>query len=188
MPPVKICRSILAAAAVLATALAVPQEATPEQIGRWPVNDPKFAGVHFETKLGSFRSINGTGRFEVSFEGTILVAELKKGGTMSVSGNLHKEYEGMDRVVYTGQGKLIVDGEWRAIQWYGKNMKGYWYGHGSMRCVGEFDENLNTGTFWYTDPASKVTWYATQTLEMFLPSRQMNQGAVKPVRKPMSDY
>lgn len=183
----KFFRPLLAAAALLTVALAVPQEATPEQRGKWPVSN-EYAAVHFDAGIGSFRNIDGKGRFEVNFRGTILISKLKKGGTITATGNLKKEYEGMDRVIYTGQGKVVVDGEWRVIQWFGTDMSGHWYGRGVMRVIGEFDKNLNTGHYWYTDPENKVVWFATSVMLVELPSRQMLQGSVKPIRKPMSDF
>jgi hypothetical protein len=184
---VKFFRHLLVAAAVSTVALAVPQDATPEQRGKWPVTN-EYATLHFDAGIGSFRNIDSKGRLDVSFKGTLLVNKLKKGGTITATGNLKKEYEGLDRVIYTGQGRIVVDGEWRVVQWFGTNLTGVWYGRGLMRVIGEFDKNLNTGHYWYTDPTNKVVWFATSTMVAELPSRQMMQGSVKPKRKPMSDY
>ncbi|MCC6404616.1 MAG: hypothetical protein IT207_11470 [Fimbriimonadaceae bacterium] len=153
------------------------QMATPAQMaGVTP--DPNFGVLHMQTHLGSFRLIDGRGRVEFTFEGTVLISKLK--GTWKLDGAARKEYEGHDRLVLNGRGKMTVTGEWRAIQWFGTNMKGVWYGFGTARLQGEFDRNLNTGTYWFEDTKDVRYWLANNVIDVTVPTRKMgtNPNAV----------
>lgn len=146
------------------------QPATPAQMeGVKP--DPNYGVLHMQTELGSFRLIDGRGRVQFSFQGTVLISKLK--GTYKLDGAARKEYEGHDRVVLNGRGTMTVTGEWRAIQWFGTNMKGTWYGFGIARLQGEFDRNLNTGVYWFEDPTDRRYWLANNVLDVTVPTRKM---------------
>lgn len=136
--------------------------------------------IFFETGIGSFKLKNCTGKTTFSFEGTVLVAGLD--GTVSVSGNLKKEYENVKekRVAYFGKGSITVTGKWRGVQWFGENLKGQFDGRGFMQFVGEFDKNMNTGHYWYQSAPDKNIWYtAGMTVTIPPPEFIKNQ---KPVR------
>lgn len=167
--------------AIAAMGMAVPQNATPAQMaGVKP--DSKFATVHLQTNLGSFKSIDGEGRFEVTCAGTILISNLK--GKAEVSPGWRKEHESRGRVIYSGKGKIVLTGSWRGFQWFGRDMRAVWYGKGVVRVVGEFDRNLKTGDYWYDDPAKKLPWFSSGVTTVFLPPQ--NFGAdlnAKPVER-----
>jgi len=175
-------RSLRAFIAMLAASVAVlgsAQPATPEQrAGVEP--DPNFATLHLATKLGSFKLLDGVGRVEISFTGSILLSKIT--GKVQTSGKLRKEFEGNDRVVYSGTGKVVVTGRWRGIQWFGRDMRAVWYGAGQARLAGEFDRNLETGKYWYDDPSQKADWMASGTTTVTLPNRYA-QPDVKPIER-----
>lgn len=116
--------------------------------------------LYFSCNLGSFKMLPKTeladGHVEVSFTGTLLLSGFQ--GKAQVTGNVNKEYEGYGRVVYFGTGKAVLDGKFRGIQWFGSNMTGSWKGNGVARLYGEFDQQLNTGKYWYDNATDKSDW------------------------------
>jgi len=145
-------------------------------------NDPNIGEINLTTRIGSFKLLDGVGRVEVSFTGTMLVSQLK--GTITTSGNLKEEYTSKTKEAWHGTGKIIVDGEFRAIQWFGTNLSGKWRGRGTARIYGEFDTNLETGYYWYSnDPSRKIPW-SMYGMTVYLPEMQTG-GSGQPVeRKP----
>ncbi len=167
----------------LATMLLTPafaQKATPEQRGSFE-EKPEFGTLHMTSNLGSFKIIPGKGRIDVTFTGTFLISGLK--GERQVIGDLRKEFEGMEREVYHGTGRIVVEGEWRALQWFGSDMNAVWFGAGAIRVTGEFDKDLKTGEFWFDDPAQREYW-ATHLQQFFLPPfNPALQGGAQPTRR-----
>ncbi len=152
------------------------------------VPKPDYKTLHLETNLGSYKLLDGEGRVEISFTGTILISQLR--GTLSTSGRLKKEYEDKGRAVYFGKGQMTITGTFRAIQWFGRDMKSVWYGKGIARLSGEFDRNLNVGKFWYDDPKNKFEWQAQGSVTITLPDitqppsvLKKDQGPTKPKPK-----
>lgn len=139
--------------------------------------------MHMQSNLGSFKIIPATddrgnpdaGRLEFSFTGTVLISKLD--GKATVSEGVRKEFDDLDRVVFHGTGSIVIDGKWRAVQWFGGDMEAVWYGRGIARMVGEFDRNLETGNYWFDDPVSKQSWM-TQIREIHLPQRQFGSNVV----------
>lgn len=163
----KIARISLAVGALAVATYLVAQPATPAQKAGFEGRE-KFGTMHLQSNLGSYRSIDGEGRLETTFKGTLLVSKLD--GKMNiVSGKLRKEYEGLDRVVYTGQATVVFTGKWRAIQWFGSDMRTVWYGSGFMRISGEFDKNMKTGDYWYDNPAEKLPFPSSSVFTLTLP-------------------
>jgi len=136
--------------------------------------------MHFETKLGSFRVINGEGQFRMTFKGTVLVSQ-HKDGAVNVSGNVRKEIDERGRKVYFGEGRLEVTGQWRAIQWFGRDLSADWFGAGMVQLKGEFDKDLNTGTFWVDDP-KQVQYWQTSLITVLLPN-PAGQDTQEPIER-----
>lgn len=137
--------------------------------------------VHLQTTIGSFKLIDGEGTVSFSFEGTVLLINVK--GDIKPEGNLRKEFDEpkMNRVAYFGKGKLTIKGSWHGIQWFGTNMTGTIKGSSIVRIVGEFDKDLNTGTYWFDDdPTTKNPWY-TSGYQFVVPKPARNSN--KPVRR-----
>lgn len=165
----------------------------PKLIPNKPSLNGQTATLYFQTNLGSFRSANGAGKIQFSFSGTVLIhnwdldvktkdiEKAPKTYKVTLQGNIKKEYEKHGRVVYFGKGTITIEGVWRAIQWFGKNMKGQWTGAGSISVVGEFDKQGNTGMYWY-DPAKKNFW-PTSLIELTLPERVFEQQVEPTERK-----
>ncbi|HRF60581.1 MAG TPA: hypothetical protein PLH94_11810 [Fimbriimonadaceae bacterium] len=152
---------------LLATAFgASGQPATPAQrVGVEAKAD--YATLHLRTKLGSFRMIDGQGRVEIQFTGTLLVSQLK--GNIGITGQVKKEFDKEGRQVWFGTGRAIITGSFRAIQWFGRNMQAVWFGKGVCQIVGEFDKDLNTGEYWFDDPKDRMAWSASTLMTIVLP-------------------
>lgn len=147
---------------------ALAQRATLEQMGDFAGTDG-YESLHMTSNLGSFKIYPGEGRIEIDFSGTILISNLQ--GEVVKSPEILQEYSGYNRTVYHGTGKIVVSGKWRAVQWFGTDMKADWYGKGLCRITGEFDRDLKTGEYWYKDPEDKGNW-ATSMLVITLPERK----------------
>ncbi|MBS1721960.1 MAG: hypothetical protein JSS66_03015 [Armatimonadetes bacterium] len=155
--------AILLASSMTASAFA--QAATEAQ--KAGVGPGNHGTMHFRTKLGSFKVINGEGRVEFTFTGTVLVSNLD--GKLEVTGNVRKEYEAHKRVIYTGTGRCVVTGKWRAVQWFGRDMSAVWFGSGVIRLSGEFDRDQKTGEYWYEDPSQVDFWPGNNTIDAVNP-------------------
>ena len=118
--------------------------------------------INFKSKVGSFKLLGtdkpAKGALEFEFTGTVLVSGLSS-GNVTASGNLREEYDNpkYKKKVFHGSGKLVITGEFNAVQFFGKNVSGRYTGVGIFRFYGEFDKDLNTGTYWY-DGGEPVDW------------------------------
>lgn len=180
----KVARSLMILAAFSMVAAAVPQPATPEQRGGLPVNND-LATLHFQTNLGSGRAIRGSGRIQINVKGTVVLRHFK--GTEQITGTLRKEFEDKDYKTYHGQGTITLQGEWTTVYFFGTQISGVWYGRGLMRVTGEFDQNLNTGTYWYDDVNQKYYYPSSTTMLVELPQKAM-QTRTKLRARPMSEF
>lgn len=118
--------------------------------------------INLQTSIGSFKMIDGKGTTSFSFEGTVLLIDVR--GSIKTEGNLKLEFDEpkMKRKAYYGKGRITVSGEWRGIQWFGSNLLGWVKGSSKIRLTGEFDRNLSTGTYWYGNKTQdKLPWYTT---------------------------
>jgi hypothetical protein len=170
----------LAAVAGLIAVAQDNEEAAPE------VNpETDYGTINLATTLGSFRAIDGEGEIEGSFEGTVLFSRVD--GDLEVTGEVRKEYENeeLQRVLYTGNGSFRVDGSWRGIQWFGKNMRATMFGKGVIRVDGEYDRNLETGWYWFDDQTDdRRPWPAEGTIDLRVPEiRPGGLGNVTPQRR-----
>ena len=133
-----------------------------------------YGTLHMQTRLGTIRSIDGEGRFEMTFTGSLLVSKLD--GDLKVTGNVRKEFDRKGRVCYTGTGKMVAEGKWRTIHWFGRDMKAVWYGKGMANISGEFSRDpktgkLVTGDYWYNDPTQKQAFPNAALQPVVLPKR-----------------
>jgi len=108
--------------------------------------------VDMATNIGSFKivspgEVKSFGKIDIEFNGSVLIIGLN--GTVIPSAGLRNEYSNAkhERTGYNGKGKLTIEGEWTAIQFFGRDMRAHWEGLGICRLYGEFDKNLDTGTF-----------------------------------------
>lgn len=142
--------------------------------------DPSYGDLHLSTRIGSFKMIDGVGTVEMSFTGTVLLSQVK--GGVTPSGNLRKEYDEKGKQTYHGTGKIVVKGPFRAIQWFGTDMQARWVGRGVARIQGEFDQNLETGYYWYGNkPNEKVPW-SMYGMTLLNPKQQV-AGSATPVER-----
>ncbi len=152
-----------------------------------------FGTLFMHTNLGSFRIMGNQdhqskgrsraeGRIEVTFTGTVLINDLK--GIVTATGSIKKEYDKHGRQAYFGKGKLIIEGEFWAVQFFGTKMDARWTGWGIARLYGEFDEDLKTGYYWF-DNAPKKTYWSPYGSTLSLPNPMAAGTGVKPTeRKP----
>lgn len=152
-------RLFAATALAGAFALVVLAQGGPEAAPAAPTRSD-FGNLNLQTNVGSFR-VTGTkdpaeGRLDIEFTGSVLVSELD--GTIDASDGLIKEYDDRGRKVYFGTGKLVVQGKFRKFQWFGRDMQARFVGKGIFLMFGEFDKNLDTGTFWYDGNPKRYPW------------------------------
>jgi hypothetical protein len=158
--------------AALLTGAAATQDGSPEApLAPIDLSNPAYGTMHFNTKLGSFKFLGkaetAEGRIELDFTGTVLISGLQ--GTLEKSGDLVLEYKEHGREVYFGTGRIVVTGRFRAIQFFGNDLTGKWRGDGVGRLYGEFDQNLQTGWYWYDEDPVKRPW-STHGLQILVPS------------------
>lgn len=171
---------LLSLATALLSASVMAQPATAAQkAGVTPKAD--YGTIHMEAPIGSFRLIDGEGRLEMTFRGSVLVSSLQ--GTVVPGPGVKKEVTRGDRQVFFGEGRIVVTGKWRAVQWFGGNMKAVWYGRGLARLTGEFDRNLNPGRYWYEDPSKKLYWFPNSAITVTLPQQIQGKPASAPKRR-----
>lgn len=131
---------------------------------------PVYGNFFLETKIGSFKMMEFNddsmpeGHFEMNFTGTVLVdtsdaVKHPRGlqTTIKTEGNIKKELNYHGRQLFHGTGKIVVDGGWHALQWFGRDMSGKFNGTAVFRLAGEFDKKLETGYYWYDD-GKKLDW------------------------------
>ncbi len=162
------------ASLALAGGIGHTQPATVAEKGSF-ANKQGMGIIRLQANLGSFRSIDGQGKFDVAFHGTVLISGLE--GKVTPQGAVRRELNKYGREVYFGKGRLVIEGKWRAIQWFGSNMKTTWYGQGLIRILGEFDRNLKTGTYWYEDPADSGSFPVNGLLTLTVPETVYGSGA-----------
>lgn len=131
-----------------------PAEAAKTAVKPVDMTNGNFNGVNFETKVGSFKLLGSDpalveGKLDFNFKGTVLISNLEAGSKVAVAGDVRKEYEtdDKDKVLYFGNGKITITGRFRAVQFFGQNLKGRFFGWGIFRFYGEFDKNLDTGSY-----------------------------------------
>lgn len=158
----------MVAAGVAATAALVAQPARPGLKAGYEAKD-NYGTMHIKTGIGTFKIIDGEGRVQMKFHGTLLLTKHKEGKLTVLSGKLRKEHEKDGRAVYTGDATVLVDGKWRGLQFFGSGLEFEWYGMGAIRFSAEFDSNLKTGEYWYEDPNDRQPMPATSMLTMSNP-------------------
>lgn len=173
-------RALISFVVALSASLAFAQPATPEQRGSFPVRDD-FSVMHLTTNIGSFKILNGEGKFDFTLRGSVMINRYK-GKPLIIQGNLQKQYEGKDRIVLFGTGRVVMEGTWRGMQWFGRDMKAVWYGKGVARLTGEFDKNLETGWYWYNDPNDKNAWSGQGSFDVPNPPRKAQTPVVPRAR------
>jgi hypothetical protein len=164
------------------TSSAFAQPATPAQMAGVKDYGKPMGTLHLQSNLGSFRLIDGLGRLEMRFTGTVLVSGLTD-GKVTPGGSVKLEHKSGTRELYHGTGTIVVTGKWRAIQWFGTGMRAVWYGHGLARITGEFDRNLDIGRYWYNDPTQKFYWFAQSSITVTNPQQVQGRSGVKPTRR-----
>ncbi len=155
-----------------------------DKLGATKTNE--YATVYWQAQLGSFKVIDGEGRLRFSFEGSVMVNAAN--AQVEVTGNVRKELEKRQRVVYRGKGTITISGKWRGVQFFGRNIDAMMYGRGVIQLTGEFFRDpktgeLVTGTYWYDDPKNKQFWFANGLTTVYLPPLQTPNQVVPQERK-----
>lgn len=100
-------------------------------------------------KITSPGDVKAFGKIQVSFKGTFLVVGYDSKVPIVPSAGLRTEYKNdkRERIEFFGEGTVTLDGKFRAIQYFGRNLNMTWNGYGICRVYGEFDKDGNTGTY-----------------------------------------
>jgi hypothetical protein len=140
-------------------------------------SDKPYQTMNMQANLGSFKLINGEGQIVFRFSGTVMLNGYE-GTAPKIEGNIKRELERFGRQVYFGTGTMTLEGKWRGIQWFGRDLTYFrWHGHGIARLVGEFDKDQNIGQYWYSDRTNdKKYWYA-QSITVTLPEQTFGATA-----------
>jgi hypothetical protein len=141
---------------------------------------------YFKAGVGSFKVLGANevpaeGVLSFDFSGTVLVSGLNPGGSVQTTGDVKKEFsdDKYNKQVYFGHGHMTIDGKYKGIQFFGRSVNATFNGFGIVRLVGEFDRNLDTGTYWYAlDPNTKMPW-GTNMLQLPVPATY-NIGHITP--------
>jgi hypothetical protein len=173
-----IFKAVLSGAAVLAIGLVAVAQSGQPQAPATTAGRP-IETMHLQTRLGSFKMLDGVGRVEMTFTGTVLLSNFK--GDVNVEGDVRKEYDAHNRQAYFGTGRIVLDGQWRGVQWFGRNMNGTWTGNGLIRLFGDFDENLETGTYYYANEPDRVLHWFNGGITAQLPQATAPTG--RPVER-----
>jgi hypothetical protein len=136
---------------------------------------PKGPGtIHFSTRLGSFKLVSVenepvSGHLEMTFKGGLLVSGIDT--PPKPVGKIREEYTyaPLKKYAFSGEGKLVLDGTFRSLQWFGSDLDATFVGRGKLRLVGEFDRDLKTGEYWTTDPKKVQPWPANNLMEVPVP-------------------
>src|SRR4029077_2172008 len=91
--------------------------------------------LHLKTTLGSFKFFNGKGTIHLKFKGTVLVTYLH--GTVAFGGTVRKEFpvpqvgkaaarDGGARQAFHGDGDITINGDFKSVQWFGRDLDGTW--------------------------------------------------------------
>lgn len=133
--------------------------------------------INLQCNIGSCRLIDGKGQVAISWSGTLLLNKYE-GAAPIVTGNVRVEFDEHKRKAYFGTGKIILDGKFRGIQWFGKSFSAKWFGSGMMRLYGEFDRNGNTGTYWYGGAEAEKKPWGQFGLTVLLPNPNQSEAVV----------
>src|SRR5437763_5533596 len=151
--------------------------------------NPNIDTLHLKTALGSFKFFNGSGTIHLKFKGTVLLTFFH--GTVTPAGNVRKEFpvpqigkvverDGGVRQAFHGDGEITINGDFKSVQWFGRDLDGTWVGTGGFRLFGEYDKDLNTGLFWYGSDTEHIEQWGVGSGDRLLP-RNANQP--RPVLK-----
>ena len=160
----RLLKSPLLAAALLAVLIAIVALAQ-KPVRPLAKPTPQDGRMHLWSKVGSF-TLEGTGHVEMTFTGTLLLNNFK--GQANVTGAVRKEFEGMGRRAWFGTGKAVLDGNFRRILWFGKNVDCVWTGKGNAMVYGEYDQKQETG-FVQVDKVPTWPWLTTGR-QFFVPA------------------
>lgn len=138
----------------------------------------KPSTLYLRANVGSFKMVDGQGTATISFSGTLLIVGLN--GTATPSGGLKLEYDDRNRKAYFGTGSIVIKGRFRGVQWFGRNLNAKWTGLGLVRLMGEFDDQLKVGEFWYEGDEKRDSWL-TGGRTIYLPDKRLK--APKPIEK-----
>ena len=157
--------------AVVALCLCQASIAQSDKKSAAPSEKPAYGVMHLKTGIGSFKMLEYNddkppeGKLEMTFTGTVLVdtseaVKHPRGLTTKITtvGDVRNEMNFHGRKVYFGKGKIIVEGGWHALQWFGQDMEATFNGSAVFRLNGEFDKNLETGSYWFDGDPKRMDW------------------------------
>ena len=145
---------------------------------------PQVGQVAMNTKIGSFKITSpgdqlAYGKIKMTFRGSCLIVGYDGKIPLVASPSLHVEYKDdkRQRIEYHGTGSITLEGRFRAIEWFGRDLNMDWSGLGICRVYGEFDKDGNTGT--YTIKNKKTQYWGSGGMQFVLPPRDVSDIAPK---------
>lgn len=165
--------------------LLLPVLATPQTPPAKPAGET--GEMVFSAAIGSFKLVspgdrNAFGKLELNFRGTVLLVGHKPTSPIQISGNVRKEYDNKDRerVLYHGQGRIVLDGSYKAVQWFGRDLSARYNGMGIFRLYGEFDKKGMTGTYQIT--GDKLRYWGSGGMTVVVPNPTLAPSAKPKVK------
>ncbi|WP_144241255.1 hypothetical protein [Fimbriimonas ginsengisoli] len=144
-----------------------------------------YGHLNIMTNVGSFKLLGSdavpvTGALTMSFSGTVLISDPDPKTKVTLSSGVRKDYETKDKTkqVYFGTGTISCVGRVRAIQFFGRDMKGRFDGIAIIRLYGEFDKKLDTGFYWFDGQTDRMPW-GTGGNNFAIPNPSMERPKVR---------
>lgn len=144
----------------------------------------RFGNMFFNANVGSFKILGpgddmAEGTLTFNCKGSVLISGLQ--GTVTAQG-LRREIndEKLGKQVYFGQGKMTIKGKWNGIQFFGRDLRATWNGFGIIRLFGEFDKNLSTGEYWFSNDPERKPWFNGGMTLTNPPAQRTGATGVKP--------
>lgn len=154
-----------------------------------------YGVLNLDTKLGAFKILRynltspAEGRLEISFDGSLLVSGYKgkpfeptmKGVRIefpdpSVLPNYNRS--NIEKVVLHGNGSVVLDGTFMAVECFGRKIRMRWNGRGVIYLYPEFDKNQQTGTYWYRNNTKSKQPWPMPNLRLELPGSEYNMPGI----------
>jgi hypothetical protein len=165
--------------------LLIPVLATPQTPAAKPAGDT--GEIVLNAAVGSYKIVSpgerqAYGKLEMSFRGTILLVGFKPNAPLQITGNVRKEYDNKnrERVLYHGQGRMVLDGSFKAVQWFGRDLTARFNGMGIFRLYGEFDKKGMTGTYQIT--GDKLRYWGSGGITIVVPRADLAPSAKPKVK------
>ena len=136
------------------------------QMSIFAQENTEYGTLFMHCKKGGFKILKSEGKIRIQGCGTLLINRLK--GEIKSSGFI-KEHQVGKREVYSGKGTITIEGEFRALQWDGKDFNATWRGKGRARISSQLDRVVKDSWFRFGGTKKKYPWQSTIGYKIKLP-------------------